>query len=106
MQALQNLDEILSVPGIDVAFVGPNDLHAQIGLTPSSDGAELRILRSIGTYSRSASEYHLALGIFSSNGNTSAERIRQGFQMVSVTFDLKSMVESATQNLRIARQEH
>ena len=39
-QALQNLDEILSVPGIDVAFVGPNDLHAQLGLTPSSDGAE------------------------------------------------------------------
>src|SRR2546430_6815732 len=39
-QALENLDDILSVPGIDVAFVGPNDLHAQLGLTPSSEGAE------------------------------------------------------------------
>ena len=35
--ALQNLEEILSVPGIDVAFVGPNDLHAQLGLTPSTE---------------------------------------------------------------------
>src|SRR5579885_2930551 len=39
-QGLVNLDDILSVPGVDVAFVGPNDLHAQIGLPPSSEGAE------------------------------------------------------------------
>src|SRR5450755_3594021 len=38
--ALQHLDDILSVAGIDIAFVGPNDLHAQLGLAPSSDGAE------------------------------------------------------------------
>src|SRR5205807_8203525 len=40
VQALENLDDILSVPGIDVAFVGPNDLHAQLGLVPSTDGVE------------------------------------------------------------------
>ena len=79
-QALQNLDEILSVPGIDVAFVGPNDLHAQIGLTPSSDGTEPEFLEALERIQASASKYDLALGIFSSNGNTSAERIRQGFQ--------------------------
>ncbi len=106
VQALENLDEILSVPGIDVAFVGPNDLHAQLGLTPSSDGAEPEFLEALQRIQAGASKYNLALGIFSSNGNTSAERIRQGFQMVSITTDLKSMAESATQNLRIARREH
>ena len=44
-QALEHLDAILSVPGIDVAFVGPNDLHAQLGLVPSSDGAEPEFLK-------------------------------------------------------------
>src|SRR6266705_2318855 len=39
-QGFQHVDDILSVPGIDVAFVGPNDLHAQLGLTPSTEGAE------------------------------------------------------------------
>src|SRR5579884_219331 len=39
-QGLANVDDILSVPGLDVAFVGPNDLHAGLGLPPSSEGAE------------------------------------------------------------------
>ena len=105
-QALQNLDEILSVPGIDVAFVGPNDLHAQLGLAPSSDGAEPEFLEALERIQADASKYHLALGIFSGNGKISAERICQGFQMISITSDLRGMIESATQNLRIARQEH
>ncbi len=104
-QALQNLDEILSVPGIDVAFVGPNDLHIQLGLVPSSDGAEPEFMEALGRIQTVAKQYHLALGIVSANGNTSAERVRQGFQMISVTSDISSMIESATRNLRIARGE-
>jgi len=30
-KAIENLDEILSVPGIDVAFVGPSDLSTSLG---------------------------------------------------------------------------
>jgi 4-hydroxy-2-oxoheptanedioate aldolase len=104
-RALQNLDEILAVPGIDVAFVGPNDLHMQLGLTPSSDGAEPEFMTALGRIQAVAKQYHLALGIVSANGNTSAERVRQGFQMISVTSDINSMVESATRNLHIARGE-
>lgn len=101
--ALKNLDDILSVPGIDVAFVGPNDLHAQIGLTPSSDGAEPEFLSALERIKDAARKNHVATGIFSSNGETSAERVRQGFQMISVTTDVSSMIAAATQNLRVAR---
>ena len=103
MQALKNLDDILSVPGIDVAFVGPNDLHAQLGLPASSDGAEPEFMAALERIKSVARKYSVATGIFSSNGETSAERVRQGFQMISVTTDLSSMIASATQNLRIAR---
>jgi 4-hydroxy-2-oxoheptanedioate aldolase len=103
-QALQNLDEILSAPGIDVAFVGPNDLHAQLGLIPSSDGAEPEFVEALERVKAAARKHHIALGIFSSNGETSAERARQGFQMISVTTDIGSMIAAATHNLRIARE--
>ncbi|MHB8596038.1 MAG: HpcH/HpaI aldolase family protein [Ktedonobacteraceae bacterium] len=103
MQALQNLDEILSVPGIDVAFVGPNDLHAQLGLPASSDGAEPEFMDALERIKAAAQKYSVATGIFSGNGETAAERVRQGFQMISVTTDLSSMIAAATQNLRIAR---
>ncbi len=101
--ALQNLDAILSVDGIDVAFVGPNDLHAQIGLAPSSDGAEPAFMEALERIKDSARAHHVATGIFSSNGEAAAQRIRQGFQMISVTTDISSMIAEATRNLRAAR---
>jgi 4-hydroxy-2-oxoheptanedioate aldolase len=104
-QALQNLDEILSVPGIDVAFVGPNDLHAQLGLVPSSDGAEPEFLQALERVKVAARKHQIALGIFSSDGQAAAERVSQGFQMISVTTDVSSMITYATQNLRIAQGE-
>src|SRR5215467_11763617 len=64
--ALQNLDEILSIQGIDVAFVGPNDLHAQLGLRPSTDGAEPEFVAALERVQEVAKKHHLALGIFSS----------------------------------------
>jgi 4-hydroxy-2-oxoheptanedioate aldolase len=101
--ALENLDGILSAPGIDVAFVGPNDLHAQLGLTPSSDGAEPEFMDALERIKAGARQHHVALGIFSSNGEAAAERVRQGFQMISVTTDVSSMIAQATRNLRAAR---
>src|SRR6185503_4619689 len=34
-EAVENIDAILAVPGIDAVFVGPNDLHASLGLPPT-----------------------------------------------------------------------
>ena len=102
-QALQNLDEILSVPGIDVAFVGPNDLHAQLGLTPSTEGAEPEFVEALERIKASARKHDVALGIFSKDGEAAAERVRQGFSMISVTSDISSMITEAKRNLRIAR---
>jgi 2-keto-3-deoxy-L-rhamnonate aldolase RhmA len=105
-QALQNLDEILSVPGIDVAFVGPNDLHAQLGLVPSSDGAEPEFLEALERVKVAARKYHIALGIFSTDGEAATTRISQGFQMISVTSDVSSLIASATRSLRVARGQN
>ena len=102
-QGLQNVDEILSVPGIDVAFIGPNDLHAQLGLVPSSDGAEPEFLDALERIKGAARKYNIALGIFSSDGEAALTRINQGFQMISVTTDVSSLIASATRNLEVAR---
>ncbi|MBE3560445.1 MAG: 2-dehydro-3-deoxyglucarate aldolase [Ktedonobacteraceae bacterium] len=104
-RALHNLDSILTVPGIDVAFVGPNDLHAQLGLPPSYEGAEPEFVAALERIKASARTHHVATGIMTGSGAAAAERVRQGFQMVCVTSDLSSMTSAATQHLRIARGE-
>ena len=102
-QGLENVNDILSVPGIDVAFIGPNDLHAQLGMTPSSDGAEPEFMEAVERIKKAARSNSLALGIFSSDGEAATERMRQGFQFISVTTDISSMIAEATRNLRVAR---
>jgi 4-hydroxy-2-oxoheptanedioate aldolase len=103
--ALEKLDDILSVPGIDVAFVGPNDLHAQLGLSPSSDGAEPEFMAALARIQESARMHNVALGIFSDDGEAATRRVTQGFQMISVTTDISSMIAGATRNLNRARGE-
>lgn len=100
---LEHLDDILSVAGIDVAFVGPNDLHAQLGLVPSSDGAEPEFMEALARIREGARRHNVALGIFSSDGQAAALRVSQGFQMISVTTDISSMIAGAARNLQDAQ---
>lgn len=103
-EALHNLDAILSVPGIDAAFVGPNDLHLQIGLPPSSEGAEPAFVAALDAIKAAAQRYHLPLAIYSSDGAAAAQRVREGFLMVSVTSDSAALSAAALHNLRRARE--
>jgi 4-hydroxy-2-oxoheptanedioate aldolase len=102
---LQNVDGILSVPGVDIAFVGPNDLHAQLGLLPSYEGAEPEFVAALERIQASAREHNVATGIMCGDGASAAARVGQGFQMVCVVTDISIMAAAATQNLRIARGE-
>ncbi len=102
--ALQHLDEIFEVPGVDVAFVGPDDLHAQLGLTPSSEGAEPALLDALEGIKKQARKQNIALGIFSNDGEAAAMRVHQGFQMVNAATDVGCMISAAVENLNNARK--
>jgi 4-hydroxy-2-oxoheptanedioate aldolase len=97
--ALENLDEILSVPGIDVAFVGPNDMHATLGLPPSTEGAEPEFVAAMEKLKEAAKRYNVPLGMYCSSGEAAVQRIKEGFQMVVTTSDASSMAGAAAQNL-------
>lgn len=104
-EALENLEEILSVPGIDVAFVGPNDLHYSLGLPPSNEGAEPEFVEALNHIHAVARQHKVATGIYTSGGAAAAERVREGFQMVVAAADLSAMTGGATQTLKAARGE-
>ncbi len=103
VQGLHNVDAILGVPGVDVAFVGPNDLHTSLGLPPSNEGNEPAFVQALEQIQTAARQHNIALGIFTSGGEAAAQRIREGFQMVSVTTDLSSLQAGATQQLKAVK---
>ncbi len=40
--ALENIEEIVTVPGVDMLFVGPNDLSISLGVPGQIDHPEMR----------------------------------------------------------------
>lgn len=99
---LANVEEICSVPGLDVAFIGPNDLHAQIGLTPSSEGAEPEFVAALERVKAAAHRNNVALGMYSSDGSAAAQRVREGFHMISATTDATCLMTAAAENFAAA----
>lgn len=102
-EALADLDGIVGTPGVDVAFVGPNDLHAQLGLPPSSEGAEPAFVEALERVKAAARHHGKALGIFCSDGAAAAARVAEGFQMVNVLSDAAALRASAVRELAVAR---
>lgn len=103
-QALAHCNEILSVPGVDVAFVGPNDLHAQLGLPPRSESNEPVFVAALDTIVSASKQTRVPLGIFCSDG-AAAARIHHGFQMVSITTDVALLTTGAHIQLRAAHAQ-
>lgn len=102
--ALEDLDGIIGTPGVDVAFVGPNDLHAQLGLPPSSEGAEPAFVAALERVKAAAGRHGKSLGIFCSDGAAAAARVAEGFLMVNVLTDAAALRSSALRELAAARR--
>jgi 2-keto-3-deoxy-L-rhamnonate aldolase RhmA len=60
-------------------------------------------MQAVERIQAAAQHNSIALGIFSSNGEAAIARMQQGFQFISVTTDISSMIAEATRNLRVAR---
>lgn len=82
-EALRNLDAILDVPGISAVFVGPADLGLSLGVSGPEGQAELEA--AVQRVLQAAKARNLPIGITTSAG-TVEQRIREGFNFVTVNF--------------------
>lgn len=101
IDGVEHADEILSTPGVDACFIGPNDLAASMGLglgTPlESDHPEL--VQAI-MHVRDVSQKHgVAPGIHCSNAQAVNMRIGQGFQFCAMASELKYMLGGLAEDI-------
>ncbi len=102
--ALENLDEIAKVEGIDALYVGPADLGISLGLGPGSDNEDQSFKDAIDHILAACAANGLAPGIHSVPGLVQ-KRLSQGFKMVTVTSDLGAVSAGARNALSVARNE-
>jgi 2-keto-3-deoxy-L-rhamnonate aldolase RhmA len=96
--AVENLDGILSTPGLDAIMVGPGDLAASMGHihelnTPAVDAMIGRILQK-------CKEHHVPFGMFTGSLERARQWVSQGGLIATVGGDLTFVVNGAAEAKR------
>lgn len=104
-EALDNLDEILGVTGLDAVFVGPSDLGQSLGYGPGMDREEPEVVDAIETVLGAARGRGLAAGIFAGTPEYASRMIEKGFGFVNVSSDARLMASAATETVAALRGE-
>lgn len=86
-QAVDDIDAILAVPGIDAIYVGPADLSITLGLPPGNNDGEAAFDDALATIVAACEKAGVVAGIHA-NGALTPKRLAAGFEMVTVTADL------------------
>jgi 4-hydroxy-2-oxoheptanedioate aldolase len=89
--ALEKLPEILSVPGIDAAFVGPADLSASLGKPGQAGDPEVE--RSIRRVIQVCKEKGIIPGIHTDSIEKAKYWIDQGMRMIGFSTDIKLILD-------------
>ncbi len=103
IQAVEHLDDILSVPGVDACFIGPNDLAASmgIGLGVPLESDDPRIVEAIDEVLQACRRHGVAPGIHCSDGPAVGRRIAQGFQFCAMASELRYMLSGLSGDLAL-----
>jgi 2-dehydro-3-deoxyglucarate aldolase/4-hydroxy-2-oxoheptanedioate aldolase len=96
VEALNNLDEILAVPGLTSVVVGPNDLAASLGYTGQPRHAE--VLRAIDTVIAKSRAAKIPMGIaVGDDPELLVEWADKGVNWLSIAADFILLVRVASQ---------
>jgi 2-keto-3-deoxy-L-rhamnonate aldolase RhmA len=86
-EAVERAPEILAVPGVDLCFIGPNDLHMALGQAPRFWSDEPAFVRAVSRIRAAAAERHLPIGTLCRDAVTARARLDEGFTFVGVGSD-------------------
>ena len=98
-EAVANIEEIISVPGVGGIFIGPSDLSTSMGYTsPAAPEVEAAIQEVLAA----CLEHDVPCAI-TTNARTVQQRIEQGFRFVTVGVD-SGLSAGASSALRLGRE--
>jgi 4-hydroxy-2-oxoheptanedioate aldolase len=95
IEAVEHAEEIMSVPGIDAVFIGPNDLHASMNQPPGFDSDNKQFTDAVAHILNTAKKNKIAAGIHVPDVAHAQRRIREGFQFIAVASETGMMLAKA-----------
>jgi 4-hydroxy-2-oxoheptanedioate aldolase len=102
-QALDNLDEICAVEGIDAVYIGPSDLSLSLGCRPVFDDVEAPVAQAIDHILARAHVHGLKAGVHNGRTDVARARLAKGFDLATVSSDARILAAGAQQILKEMR---
>ena len=102
-QALDELDSILSVEGLDAIYIGPSDLSLSMGCRPVFDDVDPPVAQAIEHILERATAHGLKAGIHNGVPEGALARVAKGFRFVTVSSDARLMAAGSQQVLSAMR---
>ncbi len=100
--AIDNIEEIVKVPGLDAILIGPYDLSASLGKIGKIDDAKVQdAINQIASVCKAAG---ITLGYFGVNVSAVKPAIDNGFTLITVGVDTLFFIKSATETLEELKQ--
>jgi 4-hydroxy-2-oxoheptanedioate aldolase len=102
IEGVRHADEILSVPGVDACFIGPNDLAASmgVGLGVPLESDDTRLNDAIREIREACARNGVAAGIHCSGAAGVNQRIAEGFQFLAMASELKYLISGLNDDIK------
>ncbi|MEE9189248.1 MAG: aldolase/citrate lyase family protein, partial [Candidatus Neomarinimicrobiota bacterium] len=96
-KAIDNIEEIVKVPGLDAILIGPYDLSASLGRIGEVNHPEVQ--KAISRVAAVCKAANIKLGYFGVNASAVKSAIENGFTLITVGVDTLFVIKSATESL-------
>ncbi len=90
-QALENLDDILSVPGLDALYVGPADLSQSLGGKPGVDFTKPAVADALDKIIAAAKKHGIYAGLHTGSVEYTLKMFEKGFQFSTILSEARIM---------------
>lgn len=103
-EAVENLDDILSVEGLDAIYIGPADLSQSMGGSERTDLTEPRMVAVLDRIIAAARRHGVVAGIYTASPEYAAAMVRGGAQFVTVLSDWRLMAAASREAIAAVRR--
>ena len=102
-EAVDNVEEIASTPGLDGIYIGPADLALGLGLPPDLDKEEPEHVAAVEKILSACQRHGIIPGIQCGSGKAAQKQVQKGFRMVTFFKDSAILPVAAERELAAAR---
>jgi 4-hydroxy-2-oxoheptanedioate aldolase len=103
-QALDNLDSILSVEGLDAIYIGPSDLSLALGCKPVFDDVDPKVAQAMDHICERAKAHGVQAGVHNGRPDVALARVAKGFRFVTVGSDARILSAGSQEILSAMRK--